>query len=46
VLDLDARVVEVWQPADERPEVVTDVLRWRVAPEAPELAIELAQLFG
>jgi Uma2 family endonuclease len=46
VVDLDARVVEVWQPGDERPQVVTDVLRWRVAPEAAELAIELQEVFG
>jgi len=46
IVDLDARVVELWQPDDERPQVVTDVLRWRVAPEVAELAIELAGLFG
>ena len=43
-VDPDARVVEVWRPADERPEVVTDVLGWRVAPEAPELVIALEEL--
>jgi hypothetical protein len=38
-------VVEVWRPGDERPEIVTDVLRWRVRPEASELAVDLATLF-
>lgn len=44
IVDL-ARVVEVWRPDDDRPEVVTSVLRWRVAPEAGELAIELEEVF-
>lgn len=45
VIDHEAGVVEVWHPGDERPEIVTDVLRWRVQPDAPELAIDLASLF-
>jgi Uma2 family endonuclease len=44
--DRDARLVEVWRPGDERPEVVTDVLRWRVAPDAPVLEIVLEQVFA
>jgi hypothetical protein len=43
--DRDARLVEVWRPGDERPEVVTDVLRWHVAPDAPVLEIVLEQVF-
>jgi len=46
VVDPDARLVEVWTPGDERPEIVTGVLRWRVAGEAHELAIGLADLFA
>jgi Uma2 family endonuclease len=46
IVDPDAQLVEIWRPADERPEVVADVLRWRVAPDADELAIELVELFG
>jgi Uma2 family endonuclease len=45
IVDPDARVVEVWHPDDTRPEIVTDVLRWRVVPEAEELEIDLARLF-
>ncbi len=45
IVDPDAQVVEVWRPDDERPEIVTDVLRWRVGGEAEELAIELAEVF-
>ena len=46
VVDADAGLVEVWHPDDERPEIVTNVLRWRVGPEASELAIDLTELFG
>jgi len=45
IIDHEAAVVEVWHPGDESPEMVTDVLHWRVAQDAPELAIELASLF-
>jgi Uma2 family endonuclease len=46
VVDAAAQLVEVWHPEDARPEVVADTLRWRVAPEAPELVINLAELFA
>jgi Uma2 family endonuclease len=46
VTDADARIVELWRPTDERPEIVTDVLRWRVFEEAPELVILLDDVFG
>ncbi len=45
IVDPDARMVEVWRPDDERPEIVTDVLRWKVGAEAEELAIELEKVF-
>ncbi len=45
IVDPDARMVEVWRPEDERPEIVTDVLPWRVAPDAGELEIDLAEIF-
>ncbi len=45
IVDPDARVVEVWHPDDERPEIVTDLLRWQVREDANELAIELEELF-
>lgn len=44
-VDADARLVEVWHPRDDRPEIVTDRLTWRVSPQAPELVIELDELF-
>jgi len=45
VVDPDARLVEVWHPGDDRPEIVTDTLRWRVAPDSDGLVIELRELF-
>jgi hypothetical protein len=43
-VDHEAGVVNVWTPDDDRPAIVTDTLRWRVAPEAPELEIDIAEL--
>lgn len=45
MFDSSAKVVEVWHPEDARPEIVTDVLRWRAAPELPELSLNLPALF-
>jgi Uma2 family endonuclease len=45
VVDMEAKMVEVWHPDDERPEIVTDALHWCVAEDAEELVIELGELF-
>jgi Uma2 family endonuclease len=44
IVDPDAKLVEVWHPEDERPEIVTDVLRWRLVPALPELELDVAAL--
>jgi Uma2 family endonuclease len=46
VVDAEAQLVEVWRPGDERPEIVTDLLCWRLAPEAAQLRIEVPALFA
>ena len=46
IVDADKRLVEVWRPDDEAPEIVTDVLRWQVTPDAPVLEIALGDVFG
>ena len=46
IVDPQRRVVEVWHPGDELPELVTGTLRWRCAAEAPELEIPLPELFA
>lgn len=46
VVDIDARLVEVWRPGDERPAIVTEALRWCVAPDTPEMTIQLDAVFA
>ena len=46
VVDPDARLVEVWHPGDQRPEIVTERIAWTVGPDAPEMGIELEELFA
>jgi Uma2 family endonuclease len=46
VVDADARLVEVWRPTDERPEIATSTVSWRVHEGAEELVIELDSLFA
>jgi len=45
-VDLDARLVERWRPADDRPEILAERLEWRAAPEAPPLEIDLGEYFS
>lgn len=44
IVDLDARLVERWRPNDERPEIVSDVLRWEPAPGVA-VTVDLLALF-
>lgn len=44
VVDDEATLIEVWRPEDDRPEIVTEVLSWRIRDPAPELRIPLADL--
>ena len=46
IVDIDARVIERWRPADERPEILADELRWQPVAEHPALVIELSRLFA
>jgi Uma2 family endonuclease len=45
VVDLDARLIERWRPRDERPELVTEVLRWELRAGVEPLAIDLPAYF-
>ena len=45
IVDIDARLIERWRAGDERPEIVTDRIEWRLDPARPLLAIDLADLF-
>jgi len=44
VVDPDARLIERWTPADVRPEIVDEVLQWRVE-QALLLELPLSQVF-
>jgi Uma2 family endonuclease len=46
LVDPDSRVVERWRPGDERPEVLSESLTWRPAPEAEPLTLDLTSLFA
>ena len=46
IVDVDARLVERWRPADERPEIVTERLVWHPDPVVPAFAIGLARFFA
>ncbi|HEU4631647.1 MAG TPA: Uma2 family endonuclease [Gemmatimonadaceae bacterium] len=46
IVDVDARLVERWRPADERPELLTERLMWRPDPAARALEIDLEAYFA
>lgn len=45
IVDLDARLVERWRPGDERPEIVTETLRWEPGLGVSPVTIDLPHLF-
>ena len=45
IVDLDARAIERWRPADERPEVLDERLRWHPTAAAEPLELDLPRLF-
>ncbi|HEU4565905.1 MAG TPA: Uma2 family endonuclease [Gemmatimonadaceae bacterium] len=45
VVDLDARLVERWRPADERPEIVSETLVWQPDAGSAPLVVVLAGMF-
>jgi len=46
VVDLDARSVERWRPADERPEILDETLIWQPEGAGEGLTIDLPRLFA
>lgn len=46
VVDLDARAVERWRPADERPELLDETVLWHPDGAAVPLALELPKFFS
>ena len=45
IVDVDARLVERWRPADERPEIAAEQLEWKPDPAHPPLIIDLPAYF-
>lgn len=46
IADLDARTIERWRPADDRPEVLSDELVYQPAGALDPLVIKLKELFA
>ena len=46
IIDLDARVIERWRPADARPEILVEMLAWQPRADVVPLIIELDQYFA
>ena len=45
IVDVDARLIERWQPEDERPEILLDRIAWQPDSLHPPLVIDLAEYF-
>ena len=45
IVDVDARVIERWRPADQRPEILAERIEWQPDPALAPLGIELADYF-
>ena len=46
VVDLDARLIERWRPAEQRPQILDDRLAWSVHPDGDALDIDVAKFFA
>ena len=46
IVDPDSRLIERWLPEDERPEIITDVMRWQPPGAPAPLEFQLATIFA
>lgn len=46
IVDLDARLIERWTPADERPEILRDRLTWTDPISGAELVLDVERYFA
>ena len=46
IVDLDARLIERWRPADSRPEILAERISWRPEDGGDGLEIDLTELFA
>ncbi len=45
IIDSDARIIERWRPADERPEILETSIEWQPAENLPPLSVDLDDFF-
>lgn len=45
IVDLDARLVERWRPADDRPEIANATLHWDPGTDTQPIVLDLGDLF-
>lgn len=45
IIDLDARLVELWRPEDDRPELLSERVEWQPDPAIPPLSVSLPDYF-
>lgn len=46
IVDLDARLVERWWPVDERPEILSETLSWRLPESSSAFVLDLTAYFA
>jgi Uma2 family endonuclease len=46
IVDLDARLIERWRPADERPEILRERLTWTDPVSGAELVLDVEKFFA
>ena len=46
IVDLDSRLVERWRPGEDRPEVISGVLSWRVSDSSAPFELDLPTFFA
>lgn len=46
IVDPDARLIERWRPADERPEVLSDRLTWKPSSAAEPFLLDVQEFFA
>lgn len=45
IVDLDARLIERWQPDDSRPEIITGTLAWSPSPDSEPFRLDVERFF-
>jgi len=46
IVDLDARLFELWTPGDDRPRLLTETLSWRPTGAATPITLDIAAFFS